>query len=145
VQVSLIDLKSFTITDTWKISKYRANFPMTLDTANNHVMIGFRPRLYWLLMMVSRVMKLIRELVGDVDDVFFNGNKQQIIASGGDGYINLFEKGADNSVKLVSNIGTRSGARASLLIPSLGYYVLAERAEGGKSAALAIYKINGSN
>src|SRR5215212_10064369 len=37
--ISVIDLKSFNHTGTWKISQYRANFPMTLDTANNLVFI----------------------------------------------------------------------------------------------------------
>jgi DNA-binding beta-propeller fold protein YncE len=29
--ISVIDLKSFTLTNTWEINKYSANFPMTLD------------------------------------------------------------------------------------------------------------------
>ncbi|MCW3106884.1 MAG: YncE family protein, partial [Segetibacter sp.] len=59
---------------------------MTLDTANNHVMIGFRHPAVLVTYdgkSGNEVNKM--ELVGDVDDVFFNGNKQQIIASGGDG------------------------------------------------------------
>ncbi len=141
--IAVIDLKNFTIRDTWKISKYKANFPMTLDTANNHVMIGFRHPAVLVSYDVNSGKEVSKnELVGDVDDVFFNANKQQIVASGGDGYINIFEKGADNTFKLVSNIGTRSGARTSLLIPSIGYYVLAERAEGGKAATVTVYKIN---
>jgi hypothetical protein len=40
--ISVIDLKSFKVIDIWKINRLRANFPMTLDTASNHVNIGFR-------------------------------------------------------------------------------------------------------
>jgi hypothetical protein len=38
-----------------------------------------------------------------------------------------------------------NGARADALVPSLGYYTLAERAEGGKNAAIVVYKIGDSN
>lgn len=140
--IAIIDLKSFTIGDTWKISKYRANFPMSLDTANNFVLVGFRypAVLGWYNSQTGEEVTKV-DLAGDVDDIFYF-DRQQIIASGGGGYINIFEKDADNTFKLVSNIGTRSGARTSLLIPSLGYYVLAERAEGSKAAAIVVYKIN---
>jgi DNA-binding beta-propeller fold protein YncE len=40
--IAVIDLKSFTVASNWKINKYRANFPMTVDTANNLVFVGFR-------------------------------------------------------------------------------------------------------
>ncbi len=141
--ISVIDLKSFTIADTWKISRLRANYPMTLDTANNFVFVGYRHPAV-LACYDSKTGKEVSkiDLVGDVDDIFYYATKQEIIASGGDGYINIFEKGSDNTFKLVSKIGTRSGARTSLLIPSLGYYVLAERAEGGKTATIAVYEVN---
>jgi DNA-binding beta-propeller fold protein YncE len=141
--ITIIDLKSFTIADTWKISKYRANFPMTLDTANNLVLVGYRHPAV-LVNYDSKTGKQVstNELVGDVDDVFYYGDKKEILASGGDGYINIFQKGSDNTYKLVSNISSRLGARTSLLIPSLRYYILAERANGGKAATVAVYKIN---
>jgi len=141
--IAVIDLRRLTIVDKWKISKYRANFPMTLDTSNNLVFVGYRhPAI--LVGYDSKTGKqvIVNELIGDVDDIFYNADKQEIIASGGDGYINIFEKSADNTFKLVSNIRTRHGGRTSFLIPSLGYYILAERAEGGKKAAIAVYKIN---
>jgi DNA-binding beta-propeller fold protein YncE len=143
--ISVIDLKSFSLTNTWKISRLRANFPMTLDTAHNFVFVGYRHPAV-LACYDSKTGKEVSkvDLVGDIDDIFYHADKQQIIASGGDGYINIFEKGADNTFKLVSNIRTRSGARTSLLIPSLGYYVLAERAEGGRAAALVVYQLKGN-
>lgn len=144
--IAVIDLKRLTIVDKWKISKYRANFPMTLDTLNNLVFVGYRHPAV-LVSYDSKNGKQVttNELAGDVDDIFYNADKQEVIASGGDGYINIFEKGADNNFKLVSNIRTRHGGRTSLFIPSLKTYILAERANGGKSASLAVYKIDGSN
>ncbi len=141
--IAVIDLKSFTLTDTWKISKYSANFPMTLDTANDLVFVGFRhPAL--LVSYNSKTGKQVstNELVGDVDDIFYDADKQVIIASGGDGYINIFEREDTTSYKMIADISSRSGARTSLLIPSLQTFIVAERANGGKKAGLALYKMN---
>jgi WD40 repeat protein len=141
--IAIIDLKSLKLTDTWKIKSLRANFAMTLDTTDNLVIVGFRHPAT-LVAFDSKTGKQVSQcsLVGDVDDVFYNAGKKQVIASGGDGYINIFQKTADNKFQQVSNIASRAGARTSLLIPSLQYFILANRAEGGKSASVAVYKIN---
>jgi hypothetical protein len=143
--ISVINLKSFSLADKWRISRLRANFPMTLDTAHNCVFVGYRHPAV-IACYDSKTGKEISkvDLVGDVDDIFYYADKGEILASGGDGYINVFQKASDNTFKLVANIRTRSGARTSLLIPALGYYILAERAEVGKPAALVIYQLKGN-
>ena len=106
--IAVIDLKNFILTDTWNVSKYRANFPMTLDTANNLVFVGYRhPALFVCYDSNSGKQVSANELVGDVDDIFYYADKQRIIASGGDGYINIFERDTNNTFKLVSNISLK--------------------------------------
>ena len=141
--IAVIDLKSFTLTNTWDVNKYRANFPMTLDSANNLVFIGFRHPAMLVVYSSNdgKEMSAI-ELVGDTDDIFYYGANQEVFATGGDGSINIFKKDNGATFKKVANIPTRSGARTSLLIPSLQIFVVAERAAEGKNAALAIYKIS---
>ena len=138
--IATIDLKSFTLTGTWKINKYTANFPMTLDTTNDLVFVGFRhPAL--LVSYNTQTGKQVssNELVGDVDDIFYDADKQVILASGGDGYINMFRKQDATSYKRVADVPTRPGARTALLIPSLQTFIVAERAGNGKRACLALY------
>ncbi|HKG67296.1 MAG TPA: hypothetical protein VKA92_00390, partial [Segetibacter sp.] len=122
--ISVIDLKSFSLADTWKIARLRANFPMTLDTANNLVFIGYRHPavLAWYDSQTGEEIGKV-DLVGDVDDIFYYADKQQIIASGGDGFINLFKREDRFSFKKVANVPTRAGARTSLLIPQLHEWV----------------------
>ena len=62
-------------------------------------------------------------------------------ASGGDGAIDIFKKAEDGHLKKIANIPTRSGARTSLLVPALHILVVAQRATGGKAAALVVYTI----
>ena len=73
---------------------------MTLDTASNHVIVGFRHPAV-LVVYDGQVGKEISrtELVDDVDDVFYDGASQQVFASGGGGYINIFQKTSDKSYK----------------------------------------------
>jgi DNA-binding beta-propeller fold protein YncE len=141
--IAVIDLKSFTLADTWKIKKYSANFPMTLDTANDFVFIGYRHPATVVAYNSNDGKEISAiELVGDTDDIFYYAVKQEIIATGGDGSINIFKRENSASFKQTANIPTRSGARTSLFIPSLQILVVAERAQGGKKAALAVYSMN---
>src|SRR5207249_955515 len=138
--ISVIDLKSFKIVDTWKLNGLKANFPMTLNTSDNQVIVGFRHPAV-LVVFNNRTGKQITrcDLVGDTDDVFYDEKTQQVFASGGEGFINVFKKQNNNSYKKIANISTRSGARTSFLISSLRKFVVAERAAGGKGAGIAIY------
>lgn len=140
--ISVIDLKSFKVIDTWKINSLRANFPMTLDTANNQVIIGFRHPAVLVFYDCKTGKEITRnKLVDDVDDVFYYEAGKEVLASGGGGYINIFQKSSGTIYKLVSKITSRDGARTSLLVPSLQTFILAERASSSKVAAIAVFSI----
>lgn len=141
--IAVIDLKSFNLVSRWKTGKYGANFPMTLDTASNHTIVGFRKPAR-LVVYDSRTGNEItsNQLVDDVDDLFYDPATQQVLASGGGGFINIFQKASNGSFKRVSNITSRGGARTSFLIPSLRTFIVAQRAAYGKAASIVVYKIN---
>jgi DNA-binding beta-propeller fold protein YncE len=140
--IAVIDLKNFTLAHTWNIQSHRANFPMTLDTTNNIVFVGFRhPALLVAYDGNSGKEMSATGVVGDTDDFFYNENKQEIIASGGNGYISIFKRDVDQNFKKIANIPTRNGARTSFFIPSLQTFIVAERANGGKPAAIVVYTI----
>ena len=80
-------------------------------------------------------------IISDVDDIFYYGAKREVFVSGGGGAINILRNDTISSFKTIASIPTRSGARTSLLIPSLQMYILAEREGGGHPAAIAVYKI----
>ena len=141
--ISVIDLKTFSLIDNWKADNYKSNFPMTLDTLNNLVFVGYRRPAKLVSYNVKNGSQVsTNQLVGDIDDIFYYADKQEIIASGGDGWINIFQRGTDGTYKQVANIPSREGARTSLLVPSLHLFIVAERANSGKPAAIAVYEIN---
>jgi DNA-binding beta-propeller fold protein YncE len=140
--IAVIDLKNFTVANMWKIDKYGANFPMSLDTANNLVFVGFRhPAVLAGYNALNGKQISTNDLVDDVDDIFYYTDKQEVIASGGEGSINIFKKEKGAGYKRVADIPTRNGARTSFFIPSLQTFILAERANSGQAAAIAVYSI----
>ncbi len=139
--IAVINLSDMKVINTWKIKSLNANFPMTLDTADNRVIIGYRHPAVLVTYDVKTGKEASRnDMVSDVDDVFYYERGKKILASGGDGSINIFKKDNNNTYQQVANIPTRSGARTSLLIPALRIFIVAQRAEGGKKAAIVIYK-----
>ena len=140
--IAVLKLSDLKLVDTWKIKNERANFPMTLDTANNLVIVGYRRPASLVCYDAKSGKELSRaELVGDVDDVFYYQGAKEILASGGAGYINIFKAENSTNLRQIANIPTRDGARTGLIVPSLEIFSLAERANGGKEAAVAVYKI----
>jgi DNA-binding beta-propeller fold protein YncE len=139
--ISVIDIINFKVVSTWKAGNLNANFPMALDTAYDQVLIGYRHPSVVVSYDIKTGKEVNRaELVNDVDDLFYDEMTNQVISSGGGGSINIFKK-SKGTYKKIAKISTRSGARTSLLIPSLRLFILAERANGGKKAAIAVYKI----
>lgn len=140
--ISVIDLNSFKTSNSWKTNRLRGNFPMTLDTASNRVMIGYRHPAVLVVYDSKTGNEITRnELVNDVDDLFYDEAKREVLATGGGGFINIFQLVSGNGYKLVSNIASRNGARTSFLAPSLRTFIVAERAVGGKAAAIVVYAI----
>ncbi len=141
--IVVIDTKNFRVRTSWKTNGFSANYPMTLDTSENLVLVGYRHPAKLVAYDGASGKEIYQmDLVGDVDDVFYYPDKKLVIASGGDGYINIFERDVNNHFKLVSNIATRNGARTSLLIPSSGYFILAARADSEKTTSVIIYQID---
>lgn len=139
-QIAVADLSSYKITTTWNTGDYRANFPMTIDTIDQIVLVGYRsPSRLVVMDENSGAILATSNLVSDVDDVFFDEAERKIYASGGGGFITIYQW-QKHEIKQVAKISTRDGARTSLLIPTLKLFILAARANGSKPAELQVYK-----
>ena len=55
--IAIIDLKGLRVTDSWKMESASGNFPMTLDTADNLVIVGPPILLLWLRLTPKRESK----------------------------------------------------------------------------------------
>ena len=90
--IGVIDLKNLILTTSWKTDGLRANFPMTLDTTSNSVIIGFRhPSLLVRYDAFACKEQNRTELIGDVDElvIFYYAPAREIFASGGGGELSM--------------------------------------------------------
>jgi hypothetical protein len=115
---------------------------MALDTGNNKVLIGFRHPAT-LVVLDSKTGKEVSSMpmVSDADDLYYDEKTGEIFISGGGGFVNIFRKQPPNTYKQIANIPTTKGARTSFLVPQWRQFLVAERAEGGKTVSLKIYNI----
>jgi hypothetical protein len=138
-QIDVVDLKRGQVVAKWE-TDYNANFPMAIDESSHIIFIGYRHPAKLVAIDENTGKTLaVTDLIGDADDLYFDGRSKKIYASGGSGAINvyLFENSA---FKQIAAIATRSGARTSLLIPALNIFILAERTTGREAAQLNVYK-----
>jgi YVTN family beta-propeller protein len=142
-QIEVIDLDKNQVTDRWKMTEARSNFPMSLDVANHRLFIGCR-RPAKLLVLDNQTGKLITsvETDSDVDDVFYDQPTKNIYMSCGGGYIDIIKQQSSESYQLSGKVSTKSGARTSLMIPQLRNLLVVSPKSISDPASLLIYRIN---
>ena len=126
----------------WRLGEYAANFPMALDEAHHRLFVVTR-RPAQLLVFDTGSGKLVAHLaaVGDSDDVWFDAALERIYASGGEGFISVFEQTDADHYRALAKIPTAPGARTSFFSPELGRLYLAVPHRGGQQCELRIYEV----
>lgn len=138
--IGVVDLKELKLIAKWNTNNLKANFPMSVDLTDHRLFIGYRhPAKLVELNGQSGAQLSSIQMISDVDDLYFDPNSARVYVSGGGGAIDIFQL-QGNELKQISHIPTRSGARTSLLIPSLHLFVLAERSNGAKDADVLVYQ-----
>lgn len=140
--IGICDLKQLKLTSKWSKLLPRANFPMAYDQSQHRIIVGYRIPAKLIVYDSETGKELFSApMVGDVDDLYWDATNKSIYSSGGGGSVNIFKQTGDTSYTQVANIKTRNGARTSLLVPELGLFLIAGRADGDQNAILMIYKI----
>jgi DNA-binding beta-propeller fold protein YncE len=138
--VGMVDLIQLKLTGKWKRSTPSANFPMAVDTVHHRVFVGYRHPARLVVYDGSTGKELVmNEMTGDADDLYYDDKTAEVLVSGGEGTINIFQQQGDYIYKQIANIPTRNGARTSLWVPQLRTLVVAARAASGEPADLLVY------
>lgn len=139
-QVAVIDIKQFKLINKWNTGEFNANFPLAIDTVHHNIFIGYRhPAKLVAMNEETGAILSVADMVKDVDDVYVDESTEKIFASGGGGFISIYQW-QKQTLKQVANIPTREGARTSLLIPALKLFILAARDDGNSKAELQVFK-----
>ena len=142
-QIAVVDRSAMAVIATWPVTQARSNFPMALDEANHRVFIGCRRPAKVLVYdtMTGRSVSSLN-IVGDTDDMFYDGAKKRLFVIGGDGYIDTFQDTGAGRFMHLAHLQTASGARTGLFVPSLNRLYLAVPHRGSQRAEVRVYDAN---
>lgn len=141
-QIAVVDSDQRRVVATWPMEKFRSNFPMALDEANQRLFVGCRSpaRLVVLDSASGRQVGNV-EIDGDTDDLFYDADRKQIYASCGAGFIDVIGQTTADHYQLRERIPTSAGARTSFFAPAQNSLYLAVRAGAFSGRAeIRIYK-----
>jgi DNA-binding beta-propeller fold protein YncE len=150
--VNLPDAKSIAVVDRnegsviaqWPMQKFQANFPMALDGANRRLFVGCRrpARLVVFDIGSGPTPMADLEISGDTDDLFFDGKRQRLYVSCGEGFVDVIQCRDGNRFERTEHIPARSGARTSFFSAELDRLYVAIPQRGAQDAELRVYQPN---
>lgn len=140
-RIAVVDREKPAAVTTWSVGGATANFPMALDETHHRLFVGFRKPAK-LMVYDTESGKVIANLdsPGDADDIFYDGTRQRIYISGGDGFIGIIQQQDADHYKSLTKIPTASGARTSLFVPELGRLYLAVPHRGTQRTEVRVYE-----
>ncbi|MEZ2132647.1 MULTISPECIES: YncE family protein [unclassified Sinorhizobium] len=139
-QIVVADLKTRRQVTIWKTPDLSANFPMALEGTGRQLAVVFRsPARLTLWDMATGAMTQSLAICGDADDVFFDGKRDRIYVSCGEGVIDVVQRSRDG-LRTTERVTTSSGARTSLFVPELDRLFVAVRATPGSGAAILVFR-----
>ena len=140
-KIIVVDREKRAATATWPTSGATGNFPMALDETHHRLFVGFRnPAKLTVFDTESGKMVADLESPGDADDIFYDGTRQRIYISGGEGFIGIVQQQDADRYKTLTKIPTASGARTSFFVPELGRLYLAVPHRGTQKAEVRVYE-----
>jgi DNA-binding beta-propeller fold protein YncE len=140
-QIAVVDRAGLKPIATWPVSSAKANFPMALDEADRRLFIGCRrPSKVLVFDIGSGKETGAFDIVGDTDDLFYDGPRRRLYVSGGEGYIDVVQDGRDGRFSRIARVATAPGARTSLFVADQSRLYLAVPHRGSQRAEIRVYE-----
>ena len=142
-QIAVVDRAAGKVVATWPLEDVRANFPMTLDEKQHRLFVGCRQPAR-LLAFDTQSGKRVAEtpMSGDVDDLFFDGPTNRLLASCGEGFIDVFRFDPPSALTRTQQLRTAAGARTGILSEKYRGFCLAVPRRAAQGAELRIYTVS---
>lgn len=139
-QIAVVDRAAGKVVATWPVEDAHANFPMALAEKQHCVFIGCRTPAR-LLAFDTTTGKRVAEtaMSGDIDDLFFDAGSSRLLASCGEGFIDVFRFDPPATLTRALQIPTAAGARTGFHSAKLGAFALAVPHRGAQMAEIRFY------
>lgn len=139
--VAVIDRTSRQVAGHWSLGLAAANFPMALDEPHHRAFVGCRAPARLLVFDTQSGREIAKlELHGDCDDVFYDPARDQVYASCGAGFLDVFATAYPDHPALRESVKTIDRARTSFFTGDQ-IYVAVPR-EAGTDAQLLVYDLS---
>jgi DNA-binding beta-propeller fold protein YncE len=144
-RIAVINRKTHAIT-RWTLT-LDANFPMALDEADHRLFIASRtPARMAVFDTESGHVLAMLPCVQDADDIYYDSVRKRIYATGGEGYISVFQQNDPDRYQLLAKVPSALGARTAGYFGKVGkkgfdrlYVAVPARAQRG--AEVWIYTV----
>ncbi|HVM85143.1 MAG TPA: hypothetical protein VMW18_14730 [Candidatus Binatia bacterium] len=139
-QIAVIDVGKRRAVAGWKTPGLADNFPMALGADGKPLAVVFRqPSRIALLDPAQGSVAASLDTCGDSDDVYFDGKRNRLYLSCGEGLVDVLQPGPQG-LQRIDRVVSFGGARTSLFVPELDRLYVAARANSGADAAILVYR-----
>ena len=141
-QIAVVDRVAGKVVATWPVDDFHANFPMALAEAQHRLFIGCRAPAR-LLTYDTETGRRITDTVlsADIDDLFFDTTSSRLLASCGEGFVDVFRFAAPDHIERTHRLPSAIGARTAFYIPLLGL-CLAVPHRGAQDAEIRVLDLS---
>jgi hypothetical protein len=140
--VTVTDRRKHVVITKWGLGGALANYPMALDDRHRRLFVGCRLPAR-LIVLDTGTGKIVGTLptVGDSDDIFYDGAKQQIYVIGGEGAVEVFHQRDPDRYESLGRTSTAAGARTGLFVASANHLYVAAPHRGSRGARVLVYLV----
>lgn len=139
-EIEVADLTKNAVIAKWPVTSALKNYPMALDETHHRLFIGCRaPARLLVIDTETGKQTASLEIVGDTDDLFYDGAKNRVYVIGGQGFVDVFaQRDADHYDRIVHQ-PTAAGARTGLFVPEWRKLFVAVPHRGDRRAEILVY------
>ncbi|MBW8078620.1 MAG: hypothetical protein GJU76_11220 [Gallionella sp.] len=142
-QVDVIDARTLRLEKIWHLTRAKVNMGAALDAKNHRLFVACRQG--GLLVIDSDTGEELKSLpIGKMTDyVAFDRASRRIYVSGGGGHgwVDVYQEQGAEHYRLLQHVVTEPGAATSLLVASLGEYVVMVPSAPQRPAQVWVYQI----
>jgi DNA-binding beta-propeller fold protein YncE len=140
-QVAVIDRQKQSVTATWPMMEFQANFPMALDEANHRLFIGCRKPARLVIFDTATAKPVTNIAISeDTDDLFYDATRKRLYISCGEGYLDVVAQRDADRYERIGRVATAPGARTCFYSSQLDRLWLAVPQRGTQPAEIRTYQ-----
>jgi hypothetical protein len=139
-EIEVIDADKHSVLTRWPVSA-QDNFPMTLDEANQRLLIGtWNPPQLLVFDTQTGKQVAVGEIAGKTDDLFYDSLRRRVYVLTSVGYLDVFEQKDADHYNRIARYPTPSRSQTGLFVQEWGKLFVAVPAQNDHSAEIRVYQ-----